>query len=395
MKDKIESHFQQYDFDIRKSNNARSMDQKVVPDVLAAVAECVVEYVALGKSKFTKNDIWFSEYSKEVITAFSKPDLRNANQEYDKFFAQPLKLLAYAQVLEERKERGSNTYQIKNQDVLNYISGNENKSIEFLYGYLAKLMTDSGLGRYFDNFFDKQDLTSLHELRKVLVDFYIKNTAIKNLLEPPRIFNKIINILAFKRKKKGVRKGQLSKTIIAIEDIRYNRINWRDVGKDKNITREEFEKTLFENPYLENYHKRAVNQAKKSVKNLHRTSEIHPLDPTPATQAHHIFMQSEFIEISDSIENIIALTPNQHYVMAHPANNTSVVDIPYQAICLVSKLDSIEEHIRKGGTEYKISEFVHVLNTGFGVDSFNDGMSYEQIKFEIAQCAVKRLNVLT
>ena len=33
------------DYDIRKSGNGRFMDQKCIPDVVCAVAECVLDYV--------------------------------------------------------------------------------------------------------------------------------------------------------------------------------------------------------------------------------------------------------------------------------------------------------------------------------------------------------------
>ena len=47
------------DYDIRKSGNGRFMDQKCIPDVVCAVAECVLDYVDGDNLKtFTKNDIW-------------------------------------------------------------------------------------------------------------------------------------------------------------------------------------------------------------------------------------------------------------------------------------------------------------------------------------------------
>ena len=45
----INTFFSQFDFDVRKSKDARFMDQKVTPDVLCAVTECIIE--------FTKDDL--------------------------------------------------------------------------------------------------------------------------------------------------------------------------------------------------------------------------------------------------------------------------------------------------------------------------------------------------
>lgn len=43
------------DYDIRKSGNGRFMDQKCIPDVVCAVAECVLDYVDGDNLKtFTK-----------------------------------------------------------------------------------------------------------------------------------------------------------------------------------------------------------------------------------------------------------------------------------------------------------------------------------------------------
>lgn len=377
--------FAQFDLDIRKSKNARFMDQKVIPDVLSAVSECVLEFLGADINKsFTKNDIWFSSYAQELITtSFNKPDLTEAKSEYDKFFAQPLKALAYAKILNEKKEGNTNYYSVNNCKLLKYISLRERNALDFLYTYLEKVIEDSGLSYVFDSFFQQQDRYSFEVLRKTMFDFYKENTNIKKDYEPSRIFNKIINILAFKKKKKGSIKGSLSKTPIYLDEIRYNRVNWRDIGKEKGITREEFSKVLSENTSLEGYFKYSIQKAKKFVKLLHPFSEIHRFDQYPGSQAHHIFMESEFPEIADYPENIICITPNQHFCRAHPNNKTSVIDKDYQIICLLSKLDSIEMNHREGNEDYSLTDFIEVLNIGFKTDYFKKTMDYEELKHQI------------
>lgn len=381
----LKEWFQPFDLDVRKSNNARFTDQKVIPDVLCAVSECVLEFVRTDTSKtFTKTDIWNSAYAQDLITSsFNKPDLTDAKSEYDKFFAQPLKALAYAKVLNEQKDGTTNYYSINNSEILQYISLRERNALDFLYIYLEKVIQDSGLSNAFDTFFEQQDKHSFETLRNTMFDFYKQNTKIKKDYEPSRIFNKIINILAFKKKKKGSVKGALSKTPIYIDEIRYNRINWRDIGKEKGITREEFSKVLLEDSSLQGYFKYNIQKAKKFVRLLHPFSEIHRFEQYLALQAHHIFMESEFPEIADYPENIICITPNQHFYRAHPNNKTSVIDKDYQIICLLSKLDSIEINNKEGKDDYSLSDFIDVLNIGFKTDYFKKTMDYEELKHQI------------
>ncbi len=381
----IEKHLANHNLDVRKTKDARFMDQKVTPDVLCAVSECVVEFKKSGsKKKFTKNDIWYSKFSQELITnSFNKPNLKDAQNEYDKFFSQPLKTLAYAKVLNEEKIGVSNYYTINNYEILEYISLRERNSLNFLYLYLTKVITDSNLLGYFENFFHNQNKNSLKLLRENLFDFFYTYTSIKKKYEPPRIFNKIINIIAFKRKLKGTIGGAVSNIVIPIEEIRYNRINWRDFGKDKLLTREQFNITLTGNMAISGYYKYNIQKAKRFVRKIHQYSEIHRFKEYPGLQAHHIFPVNEYPELADLPENIICLTPNQHLLRAHPNNKTSIIDSGYQFVCLISKLDSIEISYRLENDYYSLEDFVNVLNLGLETENFETKMDFEEIKHQI------------
>lgn len=102
-----------FDFDVRKSKDARFMDQKVTPDVLCIIADCVLNFVADREIEFTKDDIWSDDYFNHNVKAiFNKPDAKNqtTKREYDKFISMPLRTLAYANVLRMYKKGNRNIY---------------------------------------------------------------------------------------------------------------------------------------------------------------------------------------------------------------------------------------------------------------------------------------------
>ena len=85
----IKDFINKHNYDVRISHNARFTDQKCIPDVVCAVAECIIEYIGDDKSiNFSKDDIWHSEYANKLLSeCFSKPDTENEtmSSEYDKF----------------------------------------------------------------------------------------------------------------------------------------------------------------------------------------------------------------------------------------------------------------------------------------------------------------------
>ena len=380
----IKDHFRGLDLDIRKKKIGTFMDQKVTPDVVSGVAECILEYLNKNAEPFTINDIRRFEYSNALVKeVFNKPDIEKAENEYDKFFSQPIKMLLYARILEEDLTKRPYKYKLKNKPLLEFIAIREKNAVNFLQSYLSKLISDSHIKNLFDDFFVSQNSTGYEKLKTLFIKFIIGNTPKNNSVDISRIFTKIINPLAYQKKKFGTRKGQISKTVISLDELYYNRPNWRDINKDKSLTREKA-KALFEDTVdNKNHFKYQVAKAKKFVKKMHPFSEIHRFKQYPGLQAHHIFMESEFPQIADSPENIIVLTPNQHLHRSHPNNKTSVIDGSYQAICLISKLDSIEINYRSGESDYLLEDFIHVLNTGFETKHFQVGIDYEEIKHQI------------
>jgi len=369
-------------YDVRLTGNARWIDQKCALDSVCFVADCILEYIRNGGGEpFHSPDIWKSEYAiQNVQSWFGKPDpLRETTlDEYNKFFRQPMKMLAAAGVLHEEKVGSTIEFSIAEIDILEYIALRERNSSEFLCLYIEKTLRDSGLWDSFATFLEEQTISSLVELKSKFSDFCIKYTPINTEVEANRIFIKVLNPLACKYHKKGITRGQLSPSIITFGAIMYNQPNWRDVysGKDKNVARGDFDSSQLAPPLYEYKVSRAAKNLKRfNDKYNDGKSEI--LDKFSigkiATHMHHIFPKYEFPEIADYIENLIAITSGQHLQCAHPNGNTRAIDKDYQYNCLICKTESIRKNLIENHGEsviYNFDDFMHVLDTGLSIEYF-------------------------
>ncbi|MDU7418443.1 hypothetical protein [Metamycoplasma hominis] len=377
----------QTNYDLRVSGNARWIDQKCTPDILWSISDFILNYVNTFRNTFTVADIWNSDYAKEtIVETYSKPgiDEQSAENEYDKVFSQPINLLCYAGVLEDISPTNRHLYRIKNNDVLEYISLNDNNSMRFLQLYIEKVLKDSDMYSWFESFFISQTPTSFQNLKDTFIKFYHDYTPVQKDYEPKRIFTKVLNPLAYKNRKRGTERGRLSSNAITRSDLMYNRDNFRDVylGKPKEVSRQEW---LHNNPQIDirrGYFKQMLRRAKKNIRdNISLRDNISELtqfgvghdDIAPATQIHHMFPKNEFPEIEHIIENLIALTPNQHYGFAHPNNNTQIVDLAAQEQLLLAKMNSIKYNIENEQIKiYDFNEFLHVLEIGFDDQNAKD-----------------------
>lgn len=391
----INEFFSQFDFDVRKSKDARFMDQKVTPDVLCIIADCVLNYTADRDIEFTKDDIWNDSYFNTNVKAiFNKPDAKNetTRQEYDKFTSQPLRTLAYSGVLSMRKDGNKNIFRINNKIILEFIAIKERNAYLFLYHYLLKVLSDSGELRFFENFRVKcQNGTITNEdfsdLKERFQRFIIGNTAINGKVEVNRIFPKILNVYACENNIQGTIKGRLSANQFYYTDLMYNRPNWRDVSKNKNVSRneavEEHETLMMEQS--EAYSDYQVQKAMNMIRKMYKESEIKDQWANgEATQIHHIFPKSGFPQLAHYLENLIKLTPTQHYTKAHPSNKTDAINKDYQLVCLLAKSDSIETSLRKGEFVYRKESFVYVINTGLS-ENLEIDLNFKQIKRELTR----------
>jgi hypothetical protein len=346
------------------------------------VADCIVEYVREnGDQPFFSPDVWKSDYAIiNVQLWFGKPDplIRSTMDEYNKFFRQPMKMLAAAGVLYEEKIGNGIEFRVGNIDVLEYIALRERNSFEFLCLYIEKTLRDSGMWDPFESFFDESTEASLETLKTKFSRFCIQHTPINTEVEANRIFSKVVNPLACKARAKGVVRGRLSSSIINYHTMMYNRPNWRDVksGKDKNVARGDFVTSRGEQQLYQYKVSRAAknlrqfndkfNNGRSEVVDKFSVGEL-------ATHMHHIFPKSQFREIADYIENLIALTSGQHLQKAHPNGNTGTIDRDYQYTCLIFKTDSIRKNLIENEEEsviYDFNDFMHVLDIGLNTDYF-------------------------
>lgn len=385
MREVINEYLSQFDLDVRKSHNARYVDQKCTPDIVCFMADCVMNMIAT-KPVFVINDVWETEYfiqNSRVI--FNKPwaNDKKAYNEYNKVLSQPLKLLAYAHVLNVEKINSALTFSVANEDLLDYISRKDRNAYNFLYCYFMKVMSDSGFSKFFDEY-TKESVSNPIAAREVLYDRYYRfingNTPTHSRLDIRRMFHKVVNVFAVEHHLCGS-SGKLT----YYSDLMYNKKNWRDIDKDKTVTRQEAlnpeikERQEAINTYY-------VQKAIALIRKIHSDSEVKDSwGNGEATQVHHIFPKAQFPQIAHYVENLILLTATQHNTKAHPNNKTQQINKDYQLVCLLAKADTIENSLQLVGDKYYRKEsFVYVINTGLATD-LSTNLTFVEIKKKLVQ----------
>jgi len=387
----ISSFLSQFDLDVRKSGDARFMDQKCTPDVVCFIADCLINLDPKGE--FTVQNLWDMQYFiKNASAIFGKPNPKNeaAHSEYDKFIQQPLRMLAYAHVLEIEKRGTTNFYRVGNYDILDYIATKERNAYNFLYLYITKVLSDSNMIRYFEKFKDVCEKGSdtvkkaeFKDLKERYERFIIGNTKINGEVEVRRIFTKVLNVYSAENGILGTERGRLSPDIIYFSDLMYNRKNWRDIDKAKAQTRQEAA-SAEDIKQQDAYDSYQVTKAMNLLRKIQVESEVKDQYANgEATQVHHIFSKSQFPQIAHYLENLIKLTATQHYTKAHPSNNTQVTNRDYQLVCLLAKSQTIEQSLNTIGEKYYRKEsFVYVINVGLDTE-LSMKLSFAEIRTQL------------
>ncbi len=385
----LNDFFKEQDYDVRKTRNARWIDQKCTPDVLTIISDCILEFLKDKEENFifTSMDIWHNEYTvQNVSDIFKKPSPKekSASNEYDKFFQQPMELLSYSGVLIKHKKGNRNFYSLGDKGLLEEISVSERNALKFLVKYITKVLQDSAIYYLFEDFFSLQNKESYEILKNGVTNFTINHTNINKHTEVWRIFIKILNPLAYSKNALGTERGRISRDLITYDMLMYNRDNFRDIyqRKPKGVTRGDH---VVPASSRAKYIQYLTDKAMKNVKLINRyynfgLSEVDG-DDELATETHHIFSRAEFPQIAYFLENLINLTPNQHRNHAHPNGNYSVIDREYQKICLIAKLGTIRKSIESNWGDYDFNNFLHVADTGYNTNKFSkiDLFDYDEV----------------
>ena len=386
----ITLHLKKFDFDIRKSGYARFSDQKCTPDIVSFIADCIINISSLCPI-FTIKDIWQSQYFvRNTHAFFNKPWANDdrAKHEYDKVIAQPLNLLAYAHIIKEvgGKSR-KKSYIVEDELLLDYVSRRDYNAYEFLLKYFTKVLVDSDFIKYFHEYLTDYKVNLDIARSEIYNRFHIMldgNTPTHSKYDTKRIFHKIFNVLACA----NCVPGSKGANNMMYSDLMYNRTNMRDINKPKEMSRQEYKETTYqmsndkehENCITDYYVQKALNQVRK----IETCSEVHDSwGHGKATQVHHIFPKHEYPILSATVENLIKLTPTQHFTKAHPNNKTQQVCRDYQRVCLLSTADTIKNSIQKNGESfYRKESFINVINEGYNLD-LTTKLDFNRIKEEI------------
>ena len=257
---------------------------------------------------------------------------------------------------------------------------------ETLLHFCLAILKDSNLWRYFVEYKDNPTKEAYLTLRDRFIRFMIGNTAINTDVEVRRIFPKILNVFAVENQIPGSERGTISKYVYTFSDLMYNRKNWRDLNKDKSITRQEAVEDNEDIKQQEAYNAYYVQKAIALIRKIQKESEVYDQwGHGEATQVHHIFPKSQYPQIAHYLENLILLTATQHYTKAHPNNKTQEVNKDYQLTCLLAKADTIDNSLKKFGERYYRKEsFLYVIKVGLNQgQEWSMTMSFSDIKHQL------------
>ena len=348
-------------------------EQKITPDLLWCVAQAILSITkSNGSVVFSDKEIRTSQIFDSLMRDyFSKPgQAKDTENEYNKVSSYQLGLLTYSCVLKQVEQRPKQ-YQIKEMRILKFIANNELNSVKFLGLYVNKFLKDNKLLKVFKNYKKQSTQSNYVKAKAEYLKWARANTKVKGL-DPKhsyRVFNKIFNVFAYSHRLPGESKARVMRGICPYFFLIYNQPNFRDIKKPSGMSRRAFFKLFIEETNKRVQIQIKVRQAKQEVKERHQNSEVREskwgYKKDIGIAAHRILMESEYPEFAFFRENVIVLTPGQHFSFAHPKGNTQVVDEKFQLTCLLAKLKSIEDSINKKDSFYKLKNLILVLNKRF------------------------------
>lgn len=341
----------------------RFMDQKTTPDIIWSTAY-LLRQTKIASDWFTVQNLWeTSTFAEHYESAYGKPDVGHAaaRHEYDKVIVQPLKTLAFAGLLEERKSARKLEFVAREPELLAELTESETAAFRFLRDYLLELLAQSDELQSFERYRDSGHTESDYQrLKQRFTEFVLRETRINGRTEVRRIFPKVLNPLAAHWRIPGSYRGHVAKYRQTQPDLSYNQQNARDLGrKAKHQPRATVSYAVETSSVsaLERSHAAAVRERGR------RSSEVHDaLAAGAATHVHHIVPRSMAPELRATRENLILLTASQHNTRAHPDNVTRAIDRAYQIECLLAKADTIEQALAEHDNFYSVDAFAEVVS---------------------------------
>lgn len=380
----LKTFFNQFnDFDIRHNHDARYVDQKCTPDIVCFIADCICNTKCANKM-FSINDLWDESYfvqNCKVIFGKPSPSNPNARNEYNKVLSQPLKLLAYSHILDCSVDGNVLLFKVRDEDLLEYISIKERNAFNFMYAFFATVINASGLQRLFVEYMDSYKTDPVLAKKTIYMKYHrfiSANTPSQSKIDCDRMFHKVFNLFAYSNMVPGSR-GKVPEWF----DLMYNKVNWRDKDKKKNLTRDESKRTEVKECNELFYIDYQVNKAIRLIKKMHGTeSEIHDeLSSGNATEVHHIFPKAKYPQLASYLENLILLTSSQHRQKAHKNSDFKTADSDYQQVCLLAKSRTVEKYIEKHGEiRYTKKAFAYVVNEGLEANVIDAETSFKDIR---------------
>lgn len=352
------------------------------PDLIALVSDCIVKH-SEGKQRqtsFSVQNIIDSKYSTDnVLGAFKKPDLTPVKQkaEYVKAYKAPMEFLAYIGVLTKVKEE---TYKVSDKEMLELFSIKVRNCFRMINVHTYKIIKDSGINKPFDLYFINPNEQNYNKMKTAFADCLKKAVKITLPNDVNKLFQKVLNVLAFPKKAYGTIKGKMMKSPVTYDMLMYHH-NYYDGSGSKT-------------EQVEIYRKYATRRAKNFIlrcNELYRDGKTEVYQKgqikEKGTAAHHIFPEGKFPQLAEYYENQIILTNDQHLRLAHPDGDTQVTDSKYQRVCLFAKIDTIKESIEKNEGLYLFSNLIKVLSIGLNTDSFKDvkQLDFDEVKFRVAK----------
>ncbi|MEE3227746.1 MAG: hypothetical protein VX237_01430, partial [Chloroflexota bacterium] len=188
--------------------------------------------------------------------------------------------------------------------------------------------------------------------------------------ESRRILNPAINIVANRYHRRGSERGHISTHNIANADLQYNRVNFRDVGRDRELTRNEWEERqaqLDQDQVGAREEAHAMQDIQRLYDGVSQYQDDFAADPGQHGRRHHILARAQHPAFRAHTENIITLTSTQHDSFAHSGNFHTIEPI-YQARLLICNSFYIERAIENGIPTYTQDNFVELLNTRYNLN---------------------------